>query len=220
MMENLDFPFPHIIIDNYFLPEIAKQLEAEFPAYDDPEWYAYNNALENKKTLNDWSRFPAETYKAFQNLCQNVPANNVVADYGLHGGGWHISANGGNLNPHLDYELHPKLGLQRKFNAIVYLSSDWVPEHGGRLGFWKDGEMVKAIDPLFNRCVIFDTSQNSWHGMAEPYVGTLRKSIAVYYLCAPEEDGGTRTKAFFAPRPGQGEEVRALIERRLRGEYV
>jgi len=32
-----------------------------------------------------------------------------------------MHAAGGNLNPHLDYSIHPKMGLQRKLNVIIYL---------------------------------------------------------------------------------------------------
>ena len=30
----------------------------------------------------------------------------------------------GKLNPHLDYFIHPKANLQRKYNLIVFLSKD------------------------------------------------------------------------------------------------
>ena len=49
----------------------------------------------------------------------------LYPDYGLHGGGWHMHGTGGNLNVHKDYSVHPKLGLRRKLNLIVYLSEDW-----------------------------------------------------------------------------------------------
>jgi hypothetical protein len=44
-------PFNHVVIDDFFAPEVAEQLVAEFPAYDtDGMWNAhYNNAIENKK---------------------------------------------------------------------------------------------------------------------------------------------------------------------------
>ena len=44
----------------------------------------------------------------------------LLPDNGLNGGGWHIHANGGKLNPHLDYSMHPKLPYQRK---IILLST-------------------------------------------------------------------------------------------------
>ena len=119
-------------------------------------------------------------------LLDNTP---LFADSGLNGGGWHIHKQGGKLNTHLDYSLHPKLKLERKLNLIVYLNPDWNAEWGGALGFWgnesssKPGELVKEIPPKFNRAVIFDTTVNSWHGLPDPLrcpEGQSRKSLAVY----------------------------------------
>ncbi|MFI0546414.1 MAG: hypothetical protein ACH34Y_05805 [Brachymonas sp.] len=114
-------PFPHCVVDDFFAPEVAAQLAAEFPAYEDPRWFVYQNALEDKKALNDWNAFPALSYRALHYL--NSPdfvqslslalGSPLQADPGLHGGGWHVHASGGNLNPHLDYAIHPKLGLPR-----------------------------------------------------------------------------------------------------------
>lgn len=201
------------VVDNYFDEATALQLEGEFPSYDDPAWFVYDNAIENKKTLNSWERFPLLTYKTIYGLCLKARA-----DFGLHGGGWHIHAKGGNLNPHLDYEVHPKLGLKRIQNLIIYLSSDYKPEDGGELGFWENGELVKTIEPKFNRAVIFDTA-DCWHGLATKFTGTYRKSIAIYYL---GEGGEGRTRALYAPREDQqyDKEVRELIARRSEGKYI
>ncbi len=217
-------PFPYIITDDFFPYETALQLESEFLPYHDPAWYCYNNAIEKKKTLNLWHRFPAATYRIMQELCLST-SHGAVADIGLHGAGWHIMEDGGNLNPHLDYQVHPKLGLLRKWNLIIYLSSDYKKKYGGELGFWRGDEkapteLAVTIEPKFNRAVLFDTTQNSWHGLVTPFTapaGVYRKSLAVYYT---QGEGEGRHKAQFYPRPGQGEEVRALIERRSKGEYT
>jgi hypothetical protein len=134
-------------------------------------------------------------------------------DPGLHGGGWHIHASGGNLNPHLDYSIHPKLGLQRKLNLIVYLGQGLEETHGGHLGLWQHdacaqapGSLVQEIAPRFNRAVLFDTTQNAWHGMSRPLhcpPDVFRKSLAVYYLCQPEAKAPARGRALYAPRPNQ-----------------
>ena len=78
-------PFPHVVIDNFFPLDRARKLESEFPPYDDLSWYRYNNALENKKTLNHWHQFPPETYRTFQDLCRER-VRGSIADFGLHGG--------------------------------------------------------------------------------------------------------------------------------------
>jgi hypothetical protein len=214
-------PFDYCVIDGLFEHEVADKLSAEFPDYGSAEWFYYKNPLEDKKALNDWNAFPPLTYQAFSllqaretvALFEAAVGKRLYADQGLHGGGWHIHESGGNLNPHLDYSIHPKLGLQRKLNIIVYLSKELQPEHGGHLGFWahdsqtnEPGELVTEIEPRFNRAVLFDTTQNSWHGMSKPFTppgGIYRKSFAVYYLCDPAPDAAARGRALYAPRPMQ-----------------
>ena len=45
--------------------------------------------------------------------------------------------------------------------------------HGGHLGLWvgdnkKPQKLIKEISPDFNTAIIFDTTQNSWHGLSRP----------------------------------------------------
>ena len=47
-----------------------------------------------------------------------------------------IFSRGGKLNIHLDYSIHPKSGLQRKLNFIVYLTEGGESEWGGGLELW------------------------------------------------------------------------------------
>ncbi|GAA4340639.1 hypothetical protein GCM10023144_40570 [Pigmentiphaga soli] len=214
-------PFDHCVIDNFFDPELARALEAEFLPYDSEKWFYYKNPIEDKKALNDWNAFPKLTYQAFSylnsrefiSLIEPVLDIRLYADNGLHGGGWHMHATGGNLNPHLDYSLHPKLGLQRKLNIIIYLSERLQAEHGGYLGLWdhdeqkrRPGVLQKEVQPRFNRAVLFDTTQNSWHGMSRPLSqpeDIFRKSFAVYYLCQPAAGVDERGRALFAARDSQ-----------------
>ncbi|WP_245643807.1 2OG-Fe(II) oxygenase [Paraburkholderia oxyphila] len=214
-------PFDHCVIDDFFSVDTARALDREFLGYDSEKWYFYNNQIENKKALNDWNAFPALTYRVFSYLnsrefiekLESYVGVPLHADNGLHGGGWHMHASGGNLNPHLDYSIHPKMALQRRLNIIIYLSEDLRPEHGGYLGLWahdnegeKPGKLIKEVEPKFNRAILFDTTQNSWHGMSRPLVqpdGIYRKSFAVYYMCEPVGDVDPRGRALFAPRVDQ-----------------
>ena len=52
--------------------------------------------------------------------------------------------------------------------------------------------------PLFNRAVLFDTTQHSWHGFPEPINpphGKMRKSFAVYYMTDITETAEERYRA-------------------------
>ena len=228
-------PFPHYVIDGFFHDAIAQQLESEFPDFASDVWHTYGNAIEVKKTCNNWNVFPEMTYQVLQYL--NAPEfvdylakvlfdkTPLYPDIGLNGGGWHIHAKGGKLNTHLDYSIHPKMGKQRKINIIVYLNSSWDPSWGGSLGLWgnesntQPGPLKKQIAPKFNRAVIFDTTCNSWHGLPDPLMcptGQYRKSLAIYYLTDPQESTEKRGKALFAPTEAQqnDQDVITLIKKR------
>jgi 2OG-Fe(II) oxygenase superfamily len=228
-------PFNHVIIDNFFEADFAAELVKEFPKYDDPLWMHYLNEIENKKVSNDWNKFPLHTYQAFNHLTSDAFADKVSfiandfslhADQGLHGGGLHCHANGGNLNVHLDYSIHPKLKLQRKVNLIVYMTPDWLPEYGGGLELWSHDtetggpkELVKTIENKFNRAVLFNTIQNSWHGLPVGLncpEGVNRQSFAVYYVADPVANADPREKVLFAPYGEQTNdpEIMELIRKR------
>lgn len=229
-------PFNHVIIDDFFLPEVAEQLIAEFPAYNSTVWNAhYNNAIENKKACNHWDKFPQTTYSVFHYLCgtgfENIVSEitgnqGVQADIGLHGGGWHAHTTSGKLNVHLDYSIHPKLQLERHYNLIVYITPDWNPAWGGGLELWSHDheketakELVATVENKFNRAVLFDTTQYSWHGLPQDLVcppGIMRQSLAVYYVTEPATDADSRGKALFVPREDQKDnlEILDLIQKR------
>lgn len=210
-------PFDHIVIDNFLDEELAKKLSSEFMDYNSPNWYCYNNPLEHKKTSNNWYHFPPTTYQYMSYL--NSPEfikrieditgiSGLYPDIGLHGAGWHIHGRGGKLNVHLDYSIHPKLNLLRKLNIIIYLEEDWDPDWGGGLELWSNDpetnkplKKVKHVDYKFNRAIIFDTTQHSWHGFADPLTcpeNKHRKSIAMYYLTVPPDGVDTRKRALYS----------------------
>lgn len=228
-------PFDHVVLDGFFKDDVAQALANEFPAYDSDVWHGYDSPLEVKRVCNNWNVFPDLSYRVFDlfnsPLFSKFLSDNLLsgfalyADPGLNGGGWHIHKRGGKLNTHLDYSLHPKLNLQRKLNIIVYINPQWREEWGGALGFWdhespdKPGKLVKTVWSKFNRAIIFDTTQNSWHGLPEPLEcpeGESRRSLAAYFLCEPPKNADKRGKALFAPAAGQenDEKIMELISKR------
>lgn len=228
-------PFNHVIIDNFFLPQVAEQLAKEFPSYNNPGLGFYNNAIENKKVLNKWDKFPKLTYQVFtylgrsefvSNMRNLIDESALWMDVGLNGGGWHMHGRGGKNNVHLDYSIHPKLGEQRKLNIIIYMTPDWKPEWEGGLEIWSHDpdtyapkDLVKTVENKFNRAVIFDTTQNSWHGLPKELKcpeGVVRQSLAAYYVRPAAKDADPRGKALFAPTAEQkgNPEIEQLIRER------
>jgi Rps23 Pro-64 3,4-dihydroxylase Tpa1-like proline 4-hydroxylase len=232
-------PFNHVIIDNFFDEDFALEVVKELPDYNSNYFDAkYDNMIEKKKTIQNWSMFPPNVYKAFNLLMgqyftlllrevTNQPW--LTPDIGLHGGGIHMHQAGDYLNTHYDYEIHPKLDMKRKLNIIIYMEPSWQPEWGGNLELWshdpetnRPKELVSSITPKFNRAVIFDTTQNSWHGVTGGIFspkGIYRKSLAAYYLIpATDEElnASLRKRALFAPRVDQidNPEVEEFIKNR------
>ena len=229
-------PFRHCIIDNFFEDITALNLSNEFPDYNDPNiWSVYRNAIENKKLTPHWDLFSAKTYQAFTlmnkpefvekiKLITGIP--NLIADYGMHGGGWHMHTRGGKLNMHKDYSIHPKLGMERRINIIIYMTPDWQEEWNGGLEFWSHDaeknlpkECVTKVFNKFNRAVLFDTADNSWHGLPTEIVcpeGVYRKSLAIYYISEPRTGAESHDRAYFAPTSEQAnnQEILDLIKKR------
>lgn len=216
-------PFEHVVIDDFFTDEVAEQIASNFPDHNDNTWtVSYNNPVENKKACSHWDKFPAPIYNALFYLCskefiqvveQMTNTPNVIADYGLHGGGMHSHNRGGKLNIHKDYSLHPKIPYMRNFNLIVYMTPNWQEEWGGGLELWSHDEKtqmpkecVTRISNKFNRAVLFNTTQNSWHGLPEELTcpeNVARRSLATYYVTPINEMAENRTRAFYAPYKDQ-----------------
>ena len=222
-------PYDHWVLDDFFPVDVARRLANEFPDYNEPNWHWYNNPLENKKAKNSWYEFPQLTYQIFSHLNSTefietirgiTGIETLYPDIGLHGGGWHMHSRGGKLNIHLDYNINPKLNLQRKLNLIVYLTEDWDTSWGGGLELWSHNEETNlpdkrevVVDNIFNRAILFDTTQNSWHGLPQPITcpeGVYRKSIAVYYMTDIPEDANQRKRALYAPTREQENDSEVL----------
>lgn len=211
-------PFNNVIIDNFFLPHIAEEIANAFPKYNSDIWTVhYNNEIEVKKACSHWDKFPRPIYSAlfelcsvnFCNLLEDIVGKQVYADYGLHGGGLHAHAKAGKLNIHQDYSIHPKLNLQRNYNIIIYMTPNWQSEWGGGLELWshdyrtgKPYSCVHTIPNKFNRAILFNTAQDSWHGLPEKLdcpEGTQRQSLAVYYLSDIDQYTKPNKRAVFVP---------------------
>ena len=62
------------------------------------------------------------SYK-FLNFLNNLSGmqETLIPDPYLWGGGYHELKNGGYLNIHADFNVHPQLELNRRINLLIYL---------------------------------------------------------------------------------------------------
>jgi hypothetical protein len=208
-------PFPHVVIDDFLEDNLARKVADAFPS-PGASWFFYNNPIEVKYTLKDFSNLPIiasvfsmlqsdDMIEKIQQIC-DIP--NIETDPHLHGAGLHYHPRGGKLDMHLDYSIHPLSGKERRLNLILYLNPAWREEYGGHLELWNSAftQCQQKILPRFNRAVIFQTSDISYHGMPHPITcpaDTGRQSLAIYYVSPPRENVAHRPKASFRPLPDQ-----------------
>lgn len=193
---NMAAPFPHVIIDNFLPDTLARECAAAFPTAASDTWTNYVHVNERKYGLDKRHHVPPallhvigqlQTLEFTQALSGATSIPGLIADETLAGGGLHLMHPGGFLNIHSDFLIHPhKPNFERRINLILFLSSDWKKEYGGDLEFWNSNmtACVARIEPRFNRCVIFNTNETSYHGCPEILRGPddfSRKSIALYY---------------------------------------
>ena len=213
-------PFPHVVIDD-FLPElILENILTEFPKAGDIDWQKFENKAEkklaNKQENNMGDHTRSLLYQlnssTFIGFLENLTGiKGIIPDPHFEGGGLHQIEKGGYLKMHVDFNRHTKLNLDRRLNLLLYLNKDWQEEYGGYLELW-DKEITqceKKILPIFNRLVIFTTTDFTYHGHPEPLTcpeGWTRKSLALYYYTngrPAEEISGKAHSTIFQARPGE-----------------
>ena len=109
-----------------------------------------------------------------------------MADPHFIGGGLIHTLSGGRLPLHLDFSIQQHLNLYRRLNLLIYFNKEWDPSWGGGAELWsKDGkECVVNVAPKFNRAVIFEISDDTWHGHPDPITcpeTMTRKSLNLYF---------------------------------------
>jgi Rps23 Pro-64 3,4-dihydroxylase Tpa1-like proline 4-hydroxylase len=195
---NFDSPFKHIVIDDFFPDNFAKQLYESFPSENSDTWEVTDDSDIEIKQRSVWhSEFdiPDDILPAirlfnsalFLNAMSTaIGIDKLIPDPYFTGGGLNVTVPGGLLDVHVDGNYHDATGLNRRVNVILYLNPGWQEGWGGEFGLYDEtGEnLVKKVSPLFNRLVIFDTHDKSYHGLPNPLnfpESCTRKSIILYY---------------------------------------
>ncbi|MFC3194958.1 2OG-Fe(II) oxygenase [Marinicella sediminis] len=194
-------PFRYVVVDDFFTPEFCAQLLKQFPDFNDQDAIDENQTVGRKAVVQQVPEI-GRAYRDLDRLVQSQAFINQVEHitgiegllYDPHyiGGGTHNNLNGQELDPHVDFTHHPITSHHRRLNLIVYLNRQWSAEWGGQIQFHKnprlspDEDEIISVLPLFNRAVLFETHNHSWHGfppisLPEEHKNLSRKSFALYY---------------------------------------
>jgi hypothetical protein len=205
---------------------VADEVLAEFPSANRAEWMSYESENELKlasradtrvgdATLHVLAELNSAAFVDF--LEQLTGISGLVPDPHLDGGGLHQIVRGGHLGVHVDFNRHPRTGLHRRLNVLLYLNRGWKEEYRGALELWsaEQRRCERRILPAFNRLVVFSTTDRSYHGHPEPLAcpeDRTRKSLALYYYTlAPAAGNGGRASThntLFMPRSGDRDDSR------------
>ena len=195
-----EFPFRHLVIDNWAEPELVRAAEVEWPELSWPFWHRYECG---KLATKDPLRFPPACAELIRRLlCLRIGElmglDDTFADWNCYGAGLHTSPPGASLGVHLDSDHHPLTGWQRACNAILFVNTGWEPDWGGAFELWSaDGrECLKRIVPRFNRLVLFEPSDISFHAVARNTGPEPRRTLATFYW-RKSMVGGQRSRAEF-----------------------
>lgn len=206
-------PFRHVVIDDFLEADFARQLLAEFPPFEKGNYLAEHGRPGEKSTF-ERVRALGPAYARLDDLVRSPEFLRLVGEItGLPGllydpwylgGGTHDNRQHAALDPHIDFNFHPLERWHRRLNLIIYLNPEWQPEWGGTLDLYRDPATQDFPDhrvlPLFNRCVVFETNEHSWHGFERitlpPQHETLsRRSVALYFYTPPVASDGPELDA-------------------------
>ena len=229
-------PFRHVVIDDFLDPACAHALLAQFPAFESGNSRNEDGIVGGKSTIERIRGLgPAFAAldegirsRAFLDLVGRITGiSDLLYDADYFGGGTHENRSGQSLDTHIDFNYHPGTGWHRRLNLIVYLNPEWEDAWGGALELHRDPydpatDEIVAIAPAFNRCVIFETTEHSWHGFPRielpPSRHDLsRRSVALYFYTRerPAEQTSPRHSTVYVdrPLPPHMQAGRALTER-------
>lgn len=209
-------PYKHIKIDNFLSAEFAATIEGNFPGLDKMS-RNYQGLNENKSEGAGFENFhPAftqlkaalntpEFYKALSGITGIADLYSVEDGLGM---GVHQGSNGSFLDIHIDFNIHYDRNIHRRVNLLIFMNKDWKEEFGGLLEMWnKDvSKLEKFYLPSFNRCVIFETNEISYHGYGKIIVpeGIHRKSFYGYYYTDLRDNAKGYHDTVFKARPEEG----------------
>jgi len=209
-------PYRHLKIESFLDDAFANTLYENFPGLDQMS-RKYAGLNENKSEGSGFENFhPAfrelkaalntpDFYRALSTITgiENLYSVDDALGMGVHQGG-----DGSYLDIHIDFNIHHQRNIHRRVNLLIFLNKNWKESYGGALELWNAdvSKLENKYLPLFNRCIIFETSEISYHGYGKIQVppGETRKSFYGYFYTDLREGAAGYHDTVFKARPEEG----------------
>jgi len=210
-------PFPHVVIDNLFAPQILDPVLEEMSGMAERQWMIVETKSQERIRRMSSGVELGRAGSQLVGLVHSAPFLYLVSeitgvwqllpDPYLQGAGYAAMKPGDFFNVHSDRNVAYETGLHRRLAMIVFLNKAWDSRYHGQLELW-NSEATRcevSVEPVFNRTVIFEVAYPNYHGVPQPIdcpVDRSRQSFIVYYHTAAI-DGKldvTPHTSIFAPR--------------------
>jgi hypothetical protein len=218
-------PFSHIVMDGILPDTLIRQVREHFPVAklkDDIVFeIGYGGQHKRQVMPEQCDAFMREFFHFMnsQPMLQFLEGltgiEALLPDPYFNGGGLHETTRGGKLGVHADFRIHEQLHLQRRINLLIYLNETWQDEWKGQLELWNHSmtECRARVSPVWNRCVVFSTDADTWHGHPDELQtpdGVSRRSVALYYYTASKNvyNEVPNLSTMYQARPGDNADVR------------
>jgi hypothetical protein len=214
-------PFRHFATDSLLDPDFAREVSDAYPSFEEA-WatgFGFKAVNEHLKVqVSSYQKFPLAVQRLADSLSspqfmasleEITGIRGLVWDDALDGGGMHLTASSGLLDVHVDFNFLERTQMFRRLNVLLYLNPVWEESWGGTLELWDRDVRVRhhQFAPRLNRCVLFETSEISFHGVTAVTspAGVPRKSFAAYYYTREPPPGwsGTPHSTIFKARPDE-----------------
>jgi 2-oxoglutarate-Fe(II)-dependent oxygenase superfamily protein len=215
-------PFRHVAVDNFLELDSCDALLRDFPIFNEKR-ATNEHGLVGRKAVVEQVADISPFYRKFYNYINSAPfleamskltgIPDLIADKTLFGGGTHNNLSGQGLDVHIDFNIDERNMLHRRINLLVYLNKEWEEAWGGAIELHSDPhhpvvDEVASFLPLFNRAVIFETNEYSWHGFKriaippeKQHISRKSFSIYLYTKDRPAEEVLAPHTTFYVPQP-------------------
>jgi len=215
-------PFRHVAIDNFLLSDNCESLLRDFPVFDEKRATNELGLVGRKAVVEHVSKISG-FYRSFYQYINSeafldamsklTGIEDLIADKTLFGGGTHNNLSGQGLDVHIDFNVDERNMLHRRINLLIYLNKEWEEAWGGAIELHSDPrnpslDETASFLPLFNRAVIFETNEYSWHGFQrialppdKQHLSRKSFSIYLYTKDRPAEEVLAPHTTFYVPQP-------------------
>ena len=176
------------VIDDAIPPQLLRAIAATWPDESWRGWHHYNDGNSVKRATRDAEQIPRAAWPCLYAMANIITHPVGFPDWELQGSGLHEMPVGGRLGRHLDSDVMPATGWRRELSCVLFLNEC----EGGEFVIYE-----QAIEPKFNRLIVFATTDDAWHEVKTVRGSVPRRSLSLFYWSKNATDG-KRAKAMFS----------------------